>query len=551
VSAALAAPAAPVVERRPGSTLAGTGQLFRFMLRRDRVRLAVWTAGVAALYAASLGEYVLLAEDPAAMEARAVLMQTPAMITMAGPGYGLDSYTTGAAIANELVLWLVLTLSVLSILTVVRHTRAEEESGRSELLRAGAVGRNAPSVAAMLLVVTVQAVIALVTGAIVASVGQVPVGDSFAMTGGIALAALVFGATALVASQVTEHSRGATGLALGALGAAFAARALGDVQEPQGSALSWVSPIAWVQQTRAFVDLRLWPLGLCVAAIVVLLLLAGFLASRRDFGAGLVAARPGRADARESLRGPFALAWRQQRAGLLWTSLGLGAMWLATGSVISALPDMVDSLASNPIYASILGEGDLVRAFLWIIGLYAALGAAGYGVAAALRTRTEEQQGRAEYALSTPVSRARWLGAGLTVAGIGTAVVLISGVLALWVGAAASGVDDPSFTDLATLAAVYLPALAVLLGLAAALYAWVPRLTPVMWAMFAYLFVVGMFADLLHLPDWARGISPFWWVPDTLTGDVDAGHVVGLCVVAVVLVLIALVGFRRRDIPQV
>ena len=56
---------------------------------------------------------------------------------------------------------------------------------------------------------------------------------------------------------------------------------------------------------------------------------------------------------------------------------------------------------------------------------------------------------------------------------------------------------------------------------------------------------------LLHLPDWARGISPFWWVPDTLTGDVHAGHVVGLCVVAVVLVLIALVGFRRRDIPQV
>jgi ABC-2 type transport system permease protein len=554
VSAAVAAPR-PLVRVRPAraSTLAGTGRLLRLMLRRDRWRLLVWVVGVVVMYLAALGEYVLLADDPRALEARAALMRTPAMITMAGPGYGLDRYTVGAAVANELVLWMVLALAVLSILEVVRHTRAEEESGRSELLRAGAVGRHAPAVAALLLVVAAQAVVALATGAVVAAVGGLPVGESLVMTGGVALAALVFGAVALVACQVAEHGRTATGLSLAVLGAAFAARALGDVQTQHGSALSWVSPIAWVQQTRVFVDLRWWPLVLTAATVVLLLACAAVLASHRDFGGGLVAARRGRAEAGAGLRGPLAVAWRQQRGGLLWTALGLGAMWFATGGVLSSLPDMMETLADNPLYAAVLGEGDgedaLVRAFLRIVGLYAALGAAGYAVAASVRARAEEQAGRAEYVLTTPVSRARWLGAHLAVATVGAVVVLLAGVGALAAGAAASGVRDPSAGELLGLGAVYLPALAVLLALGAALYAWAPRATPLLWALFAWLFVVGMFADLLGLPDWARGASPFWWVPDPLTEDVAAPPLLGLGAVAVALGVLAFGGFRRRDVP--
>lgn len=551
MSAVAAATAAPsgTMSRTFGSTLTGTWRLVRFMLRRDRVRLAVWVLGVTVLYASSLGEYLVLADNPAALEARAFLMRTPAMISMAGPGYGLDDYTVGAAVANELVLWIVLTVAVMSILEVVRHTRADEESGRSELVRAGVVGRHAPSVAAMITVLLANVAIAVVTGAVLAAAG-LPAADSFAMTAGIGLAALVFGATTLVAAQVTEHSRGASGLGFAVLGAAFVLRAVGDVQEEHGSVLSWLSPIGWAQQLRAFVDLRWWPLALPVVAILLLLVLAAFLASRRDFGGGLVATRGGRADAHPSLGGPFVLAWTQQRTALLWTSVGLGAMWLATGGVLAALPDMTDMLADNPIYASVLGEGDLVRAFIGIIGLYAAFGGAAYAVAMGLRVKSEEETGRAEYLLATPVSRARWLGAYLAMAAIGTVVVTMSGVVALWVGAKATGVTDPTLGGFVELGAAYLPALAVVLGLTAALYAWIPRATPVLWALFAYMFVVSLFAELLGLPEWARAISPFWWVPNTLVETVDTADVVGLCVVAAALFALAFAGFRRRDVPR-
>ncbi len=547
MTAAAEATLAPSVPTAFGSTLTGTWRLVRFMLRRDRVRLTVWVLGVTALYAAQLGEYLVLADSPTALEARAVIMRTPAMISMTGPGYGLDDYTVGAALANELVLWIVLTVATMSILQVVRHTRAEEESGRSELVRAGVVGRHAPSVAALITVLLPNAVIAVLTGAMLVS-GGLDATDSFAMTAGIGLASLVFGAAALVACQVTEHARGASGLGLAVLGAAFVLRAVGDIQEEHGGALSWLSPIGWVQQTRAFVDLRWWPLLLCVVAVALLLMLGAFLASRRDFGGGLVATRRGRADANAALDGPFALAWTQQRIGLLWTSLGLGVMWLLTGSVLGVVPDMMETVRDNPIYSTLLGEGDLTKAFVGIVALYAAFGGAGYAIAMSLRVKAEEESGRAEYLLATPVSRVRWLGANLAVAGIGTAVVTMSGVLATWVGAVASGVTDPAFGDFAGLGVVYLPALAVLVGLAAALYAWVPRATPVLWALFAYMFVVGLFAELLGLPDWARGISPFWWVPNTLVADVEAADILGLCAVAVVLLGLAFVGFRRRDV---
>ena len=61
---------------------------------------------------------------------------------MSGPGYGLDDYTLGAMITNEMVLWLAVPAAMMSIFLVVRHTRAEEETGRAELVRS-AVGRPA------------------------------------------------------------------------------------------------------------------------------------------------------------------------------------------------------------------------------------------------------------------------------------------------------------------------------------------------------------------------------------------------------------------------
>ncbi|MDO8150267.1 ABC transporter permease [Isoptericola sp. b408] len=551
MSTAVAPPAVRTAEPARGATLTGTGALVRFMLRQDRVRLTVWTASVVFFYTYFTFALNLFFDDPAAMQGRAALMETPAGIVMGGPGYGLDDYSTGVAMSNEGITWMVLALAILSILHVVRHTRAEEESNRSELVRAAVVGRHAPAVAAMITLVLVQAVIAVLSALAMVAVGDLAVADSFAMTIGSGLSALVFGAVALVGCQVVGHARTATGVSLAVFAVAFVVRAVGDIRELGGSTLSWFSPIAWAQQMRAFVDLRWWPVALSVVAIVALLVLAAVLASRRDFGGSLVETRAGRPDAAVTLRGPLAMAWLQQRWALLWSCLGLGLMWFASGTMLPGIGDMIgDMVVDNPVLAQLFGDdpSQLAVGFISVLVLYAAVCCAAYAVVMAQRPKVEESSGRAEVVFSHPVSRHRWLGAQLAVAGFGTAVLLAVSVYGLWAGAAIAGWEDQGFGDYSVVVWTHLPALAVFLGLVVALYGWVPRLTGLGWALVAYTFVVGMFGQVLDLPDWVYRVSPFDGVPEVFSEESYAGDLALLWGVAVVLTVLGFVGFRRRDL---
>src|SRR5699024_1988574 len=117
------------------------------------------------------------------------------------------------------------------------------------------------------------------------------------------------------------------------IGVVFMARVVGDIAEPGGNALSWLSPFAWVQQARPFDTLEWWPLALYPAAAVVFFAAAHVLAGRRDLGAGLIAARPGPARAGPLLRGVLALHLQQQRATVLAWSAGVFALAFAFGSL--------------------------------------------------------------------------------------------------------------------------------------------------------------------------------------------------------------------------
>ncbi|MCL2848521.1 MAG: hypothetical protein FWE61_00570 [Micrococcales bacterium] len=550
MTAAAATPVHTPVSTSLADSFAGTWLLLRFMARCDRVRLGVWTASVVGLWLYCATAFTTVYADAAERQQRAELMGTPASILMTGPGYGTDNYTVGAMFANEMVLWIVIVLAVMSIGEVVRHTRAEEESSRSELVRAAVVGRHAPALAAMLLVVAANLVIALLSALVLVTISGLSIGGTTVMLGGTVLTALVFAAVASVTCQLTPHSRGASGLAMGVLGAMVLVRGAGDIQRQHGSALSWVSPIAWTQQTRVFVDTRTWPLALSVVAVVVLLAVAVVLAGHRDFGAGMFAERRGRPHAHRLLRSPLALAWRQQRTALAWWTVGTVVMWLATGTYLKDIGPMLQDMSKDSEFVSqVFGEQDLSYAFVSLMMLFAGLVALGYGLAAVARARTEETAGRAEYVLATPVSRGRWLAAQLLVAGAGAAVLVVTAGLALAAGAYSVGAHDPHVGTYAAAAGVYLPAVGVVLGVAAAVYAWAPRWTAVSWAFLVLGFVVGMFAELLRVPGVVQRLSPLWWVPRLPAEAMAWPPTVGLAVVALAAFAVAFVGFTRRDIP--
>ena len=71
-------------------------------------------------------------------------MGSPATVALAGPRIGVDDYTFGAMMTNEMLALTSIVVALMSIFMVVRHTRGEEETGRSELVLANPVGQLAP-----------------------------------------------------------------------------------------------------------------------------------------------------------------------------------------------------------------------------------------------------------------------------------------------------------------------------------------------------------------------------------------------------------------------
>ncbi|RKS05264.1 ABC-2 type transport system permease protein [Nocardiopsis sp. Huas11] len=528
---------------------AGTGHLIRFILRRDRIRMTVWTAALVGTLAMTIPTLDEMFQTPEQRLGRAAVMETPTGIVFGGPGYGLDSYGLGAMIANELTMSLLVALAIMSILHVVRHTRAEEESGRAELLRANVMGSSAQMTAALATNAVVNAVIgALSTLCLVA--GGLDRPDSVAYGLGLALAGITFGAIAAVCAQVSEHSRGASGLAFLVVGVLFMFRVVGDIAERGGSAPSWFSPFAWTQQTRIYDDLRWWPLALYAVVIVVLFATAFTLAGRRDLGAGLVAARPGPADASPLLNGVFAVHLRQQRTSIVAWAVAVFLFALSFGTLISEIDVMIEQ---NPELVVTMGldAENMSNAFLGMLMLYIVMATAAFAMLSVLRVRAEESAGRAELTLSAAVGRIRWLGSAVLVSTIAAVVMTLLGGVGMGLGA---GIATDDYGWVATVlegSAAQLPVVLLFIGLTTLAVGVAPRLVGLVWAWFGYGLTMTIFGRMLDLPDWMIDLGPFGIVSQLPLEEFDAVPFLAVLGAAAAAGAVGLGGFRRRDLATV
>jgi ABC-2 type transport system permease protein len=273
--------------------LAGTGQLTRLAFRRDGVVLPACVFWIAALLAITARDLKVL--YPTAALRRAVATsagENPALRFLLGR---LNGTSVGAFAAARWGVWGPACAILLTVLIVVRHTRADEEAGRLELVGSAAVGRQAPLTAALLAAVAANGALVLLT-CLWLSVLKLPLAGSAALALSIAGCGLVFAGVAAVGAQLAVTARGARGVAIAVLGASFALRAVGDSGPARLSWLSWASPLGWVELTRSFGSAgeRWWVLVLPLAASAVLVAAAFALAARRDHSSGLLPGRPGR-----------------------------------------------------------------------------------------------------------------------------------------------------------------------------------------------------------------------------------------------------------------
>ncbi|MFI1995958.1 ABC transporter permease [Actinoplanes sp. NPDC020271] len=522
--------------------MTGTGRLVRLILRRDRVILPIWVLLLGLLPQVYLaGFQKLFTTDVERLEY--------AHVSAANAGFaGLYGPLSGDSL-GELVVWragfVPVMIGLAALLTVIRHTRAEEEAGRSDLILATVVGRWAQLAAALLVTLLSGLVIGLlVTGSMIGA-GE-PREGSVAFGVLFTLSAWLFAGVGAIAAQLTSSARGARMTAVLVLGVSFVLRMGGDISaigDGRFAWLAWLSPLGWVQKIIPYgaddwapAIVALLGTAVCVVAAVALL-------TRRDLGAGLIAPRLGPAHAGAGLSSPLGLAWRLHRGLLLGWTAGFAALGVVFGGVGTSVVQLAETSSSvADTFSKIGGSGSITDAYFASTTGTCALIISLYAIQAALRMRDEEQNGHAELILGTAVGRTSWAASHLL-------FVLLGPAVAMAAQGALAGMTFGDSGPVLGAAMAQLPAVWVLGAVAVLLVGALPRFAAVAWATVALSLLILLVGPLLEFPQWAMDVSPFTHVPQLPAASFSAVPEIVLILIALLIGAAGLTALRRRDIP--
>ncbi|MFF0543730.1 ABC transporter permease [Nocardia thailandica] len=521
----------------------GTGQMLRLALRRDRVIAPAWSLLIGLMPAIQVVSIQDLYSTQAQLDQfAATTAASPALLAMYGPVFSSAEGSIGTWKAGAMYTL----IAVATILTVIRHTRVEEETGRAELVGATSIGRFAGLTGALALTYGAALLAGLACTLSLLACG-LPAGGSLAFGAALAASGLVWGAVAAVAAQVSAGARIARGTAFAALGAAFALRAVGDAGN---GVLSWFSPLGWSLQIRPYADERWWVLLPSAALAVAATAAAYRLLDTRDLGSGLIAERPGPARAGAALAGPLGLAWRLQRGSLVAWTVGFALYGLLIGGAIDTIDDMLgDSQTMVDMVTRMGGSQNLQLSFIAYAVTMLAAAASAYSVSAALRLHEEEGSGRAETVLATGVGRFRYAASHLVFAVTGPAVALLAAGVGIGVVYGLTDGDLPHRLGQSLGAvAVQFPAVWVVTAITVLLYGALPRFATAAWAVLSAMIVIFLLGSLDGLPGWVMDLVPFAHPPKLPSAPFEAAPVLWLGAIAAVGLAAGLVAFRRRDL---
>jgi ABC-2 type transport system permease protein len=546
VTATVATPVAAPPGVRPSSdALAGLGTMVRFILRRNRVRLAVWFLVLVVLYQYIVSYYRTIFTTQKSLDEFAAVSDTPGIKALTG--LSPAAHTLGGAVWTKGWMSVVLALAIGVVFLVTRSGRADEELGRTELLRSRVLGVHAYSVASWLVNGAMSVAVGL--GIALVSIGGHldPVGSG--VVGSLALGASVTGVglvglgVGAVAGQVSSTSRGANSLGATVLVVVYVMRMAGDLGN---GVLTWASPIGWGQRMQPYAGNRWWPFALLVVLAVLLLAVAAWLEARRDLGAGLVPERAGRSSAPVRYATPIGLALRLQRNPIIgWTAaIVLGGLMF--GSVVQAMTTLLTDAGPN---AENLLRGTGVTALLALLVSVMALVTVIFALQSTVTLRSDEASGMIEPQLAGALSRWRWALQRLLIPAVWSAVLLLIGGYLVGTVYGASIHDASQGGRLAMAALAYWPAVMVFVGFAVLLWGYVPRLAiPVAWGVMVAMWFLTMFGEVFGLPQWLLDALPLAATPYRPLEAMSWTPLVAMALVAAGLTWSGIDRFARRDL---
>ena len=521
----------------------GLWSIVSLQLRQHQEKVWLWVIGLVTMVVGVGAVYDSIYATQEDLMAIALTMQNPAMTALLGPAQEAGDYTVAVAFASEMLIFTAVLVAVMNIMLVSAMTRLDEDEGRLELIQALPVGRLAYPLAAMIIMLVVNGLIAVLSGVGIHFMGDASFGLSGSLLFGSILGAvgMFFAGATLVVAQLSDTNRGARGLAFGVLIMAYILRAIGDVSS---EALSQLSPLGWAVRGSLFVDNHWWPVGALLVGSVVLMVVALWLNARRDLFSGLLPGRPGRSQASGFLKTLPGFVWSQEKTMLISWAIGIFLMAAVFGSVLGELEAYFSDMEILQAFLGEIDAGSLTEEFVVLLFGIMALFVAVPGVSLILSLKGMETKERIDHVLSRTVSRKRLMATYFVAALV--VVVVLQLLLALGVYSAANQVmaEPLLLADFTEMVLVFVPSLWFMIGLAVLIVGLKPVFSSLIWLYLAFAFVVTYLGGLLEFPEWVNQLSVFYHAPT----EVEWPVLLGITGLAVVVSAIGFVGYNRRDI---
>lgn len=531
--------------------MTGFPAALRVAWRRSRTFYIVWVLALIGLMPLTVTKYDELVPPGTNSDAMmALLGANPTMRALLGPAFDLS--TPGGFTFWRVGTFTAAAVAMMAALGVIRATRAEEEEGRDELIRAGVVARHAPLAAGVALSMAACFSIGVLTTAFMVGVGT-PVAGSVASGLGLALTGAMWAGVAAVTAQVFESARTARYWAVGiALGGLYLVRAIID-GSGEGSAIEparWFVPLEWAALVRPYAHERWWVFVLPIVLTVALVALAFVLEALRDHGAGLVAPSLGPAVASRTLSEPWGLSWRLNRGsvigwtiGLVVSAVGLGTLAGSMETIISGQAQVAEMLQKLGGSADSLKDG-FYQAILSIMATIVSV----FAITLLGRLRSEETRGHAEVMLSTKASRWTYSASFLVPAALFSSVLLV-GLGAVMPLVDAMGGHADQIGALTAGALVFVPGVLLVVGLGMVLIGWAPNAFGLIWVVVGWTIFASWIGPLFNLPDWVLRLTPWGHLPHLPADPLTWTAILIESGVAIVAIALGMVGYRRRNIP--
>lgn len=524
------------------------GKYIRFMLLREKVNIIIWVVAVFFITVGQAQSFVELYPTQAERQFVAESMNNPAMVALMGQAYGKEDYTLGALMSQQTLLFTIVAVTIMNILLINRNLRADEETGKIEMIRAGSTGRLVNIGASLLICTGVNIFLGVLLGIGLYSLKIESMDLKGSMFFGmvIAISGILFGAITAIMNQIFSSSRKSLGGSFAILGISYLVRAVGDIGN---DTVSILSPLGWVMRVQVYVENNLWPIVISFVVAVVLFSVAFVLNLKRDLGSGIFHEKKGRENTTIFLKSPLGLATRIMRGEYATWILASIILGLSFGAMLG---DIEKQLQTNKMMMQIFTHGEdggILGQFITVIMSIVAMLSTIPVITSILRLKGEENANRLDNVISKAVSRNRLMTGFFANSLIISVLLQVLFAIAFWIAGRQVVVNENfELCEILKSSLAYLPAIWIMLGITLVLVGCFPKLTVGVWIYYAYSFFVIYLGGMLKLEQWTQKISPYGNVSQIPVDTMNYKTTFIMVLIFVSLIIVGYVGYNRRDL---